>query len=30
MPLPRFIEHLDEKRFGRLRPEVVMPIEEHA
>jgi hypothetical protein len=29
-PLAQFIEHLYEKRFGRERPEVVGPIEEHA
>jgi hypothetical protein len=29
-PLPQFIEHLYVKRFGRERPEVVMPIEERA
>ena len=29
-PLPQFIEHLYEKRFGRKRPEVVMSIEERA
>ena len=27
-PLPQFIEHLYEKRFGRERPEVVMSVEE--
>ena len=26
-PLPQFIEHLYAKRFGRTRPEVVVPIE---
>ena len=30
MPLPRFIEHLYEKRFGRPRPESVVSIEERA
>ncbi|MGH2668630.1 MAG: hypothetical protein ACRDH5_05835 [bacterium] len=29
-PLPQFIEHLYEKRFGRERPEVVMSIEKRA
>jgi hypothetical protein len=29
-PLPEFIEHLYEKRFGRARPEEVVSIEEHA
>ena len=29
-PLPNFIEHLYEKRFGRMRPEVVRSIEETA
>ena len=29
-PLPQFIEHLYEKRFGRERPEVVMSVEERA
>jgi hypothetical protein len=28
-PLPEFIEHLYEKRFGRARPEEVFSIEEH-
>jgi hypothetical protein len=28
LPLPLYIEHLYEKRFGRTRPEVVMSIEE--
>ena len=28
LPLPAFIEHLYEKRFGKTRPEVVMSIEE--
>ncbi len=28
MPLPEYIEHLYEKRFGRRRPEVVMTVEE--
>ena len=28
-PLPEFIEHLYEKRFGRARPEEVVSIEEH-
>jgi hypothetical protein len=27
-PLPQFIEHLYRKRFGRERPQVVMPVEE--
>lgn len=30
MPLPQFIEHLYEQRFGRSRPDVVLPIEESA
>lgn len=30
MPLPQFIEHLYEKRFGRPRPESVVSIEERA
>ena len=30
LPLPRFIESLYEKRFGRSRPEVVRPIEASA
>lgn len=30
LPLPQFIEHLHEKRFGRPRPEVVMSIEDRA
>jgi hypothetical protein len=30
MPLPIFIEHLYEKRFGRARPEVEMSIEQIA
>lgn len=29
-PLPEFLEHLYEKRFGRPRPEQVLSIEEHA
>jgi hypothetical protein len=29
-PLPEFIEHLYEKRFGKTRPDVVMTIEERA
>lgn len=29
-PLPQFIEHIYAKRFGRQRPEVVVPVEEHA
>ena len=29
-PLPLFIEHLYLKKFGRERPEVVMPLEERA
>jgi hypothetical protein len=29
-PLPEFIEHLYEKRFGRARPEEVFSIEERA
>jgi len=28
LPLPQFIEHLYQKRFGRERPEVVLSIEE--
>lgn len=27
MPLRQFIEHLYEKRFGRKKPELVMPLE---
>ncbi len=30
LPLPRFIESLYEKRFGRARPQVVRPIEASA
>lgn len=30
MPLPLFIEALYEKRFGKTRPDVVLPIEEMA
>jgi hypothetical protein len=30
LPLPPFIEHLYEKRFGRSRPAVVMSIEDRA
>jgi len=30
VPLPEFIEHLYEKRFGKTRPDVVMTIEERA
>lgn len=29
-PLPEFIEHLYRKRFGRARPDNVVPIEEQA
>ena len=29
-PLPAFIEHLYRERFGRDRPEVVLPVEERA
>ncbi len=29
-PLPRFIEDLRARRFGRERPEVVVPVEERA
>jgi hypothetical protein len=29
-PLPQFIEHIYAKRFGRERPEVVVPVEERA
>jgi hypothetical protein len=29
-PLPEFIEHLYLKRFGRVRPRMVVPIEELA
>jgi hypothetical protein len=29
-PLPQFIEHIYAKRFGRERPEIVVPVEEHA
>jgi hypothetical protein len=30
VPLPEFIEHLYEKRFGKTRPDVVKTIEEAA
>ena len=30
MPLPHFIEHLYEKRFGKTRPDVVVTVEEVA
>lgn len=30
LPLPRFIEHLYEKRFGKPRPDVVLSIEDMA
>ena len=30
LPLPEFIEHLYQKRFGRSRPERVLSIEERA
>jgi hypothetical protein len=30
IPLPEFIEHLYEKRFGRTRPEMVLTLEERA
>jgi hypothetical protein len=30
LPLPKFIEHLYFKRFGRQRPEVVLSIEDRA
>jgi hypothetical protein len=30
LPLPEFIEHLYEKRFGKTRPDVVTTIEERA
>ena len=30
LPLPRFIESLYEKRFGRARPQIVRPIEASA
>jgi hypothetical protein len=30
LPLPQFIEHLYEKRFGRPRPVIVMSIEDRA
>src|SRR5688572_32558746 len=30
LPLPQFIEELYEKRFGRSRPEQVLPLEERA
>ena len=30
LPLPEFIEHLYENRFGKTRPEVVTTIEERA
>jgi hypothetical protein len=29
-PLPQFIEHIYAKRPGRERPEIVVPVEEHA
>jgi hypothetical protein len=29
-PLPQFIEHIYEKRFGRTRPERIVPVEEYA
>src|ERR1700674_5096991 len=29
-PLPEFIEHLYSRRFGRERPETIMPVEERA
>ena len=29
-PLPQFIEHLYEKRFGKTRPDVVTTLEERA
>jgi hypothetical protein len=28
LPLPQFIEHLYEKRFGKTRPDTVMSIED--
>jgi hypothetical protein len=28
-PLPQFIEHIYARRFGRKRPEVVVPVAEH-
>lgn len=28
LPLPQFIEHLYEKRFGKIRPDTVMSIED--
>ena len=30
LPLPAFIEHLYEKRFGKTRPDIVTTIEERA
>lgn len=30
LPLPQFIEHLYLKRFGKARPDIVIPIEERA
>jgi len=30
VPLPQFIEHLYEKRFGRVRPAVVVSVEDRA
>ncbi len=30
LPLPQFIEHLYEKRFGKSRPDVVLSIEDRA
>ena len=30
LPLPQFIEHLYEKRFGKPRPDVVLSIEDMA
>ena len=30
VPLPQFIEHLYAEKFGRERPEVVMPVEARA
>ncbi len=30
LPLPEFIEHLYEKRFGKTRPDIVTTIEERA
>ena len=29
LPLPAFLEHLYQKRFGKLRPDVIASVEEH-